>query len=312
MLDTPLASFAFNLFLPVLSVAIPISWFLFQVKKLTSDEKSNSRAPFSEKLIRPAGESLRLQIDELRSCFSDHFFDLAFFLLTPAIVAIALSSANWLIALSATILAAGICFIFIRKKWESIICLKTEIQNHQLGFHAERVVASELEPLRAAGYQVFHDIVDDTQFEGGEKTFNIDHILVGPEGVFIIETKGKSKVTPSPTSTLKEHELIFDGSELLFPNGVKTKQPITQAKRNADYVEKWLSSSVVGKLPCRAIVAYPGLYVKARNGQLSGVQSAKGLANRIPSLGRGRKLTPHEVTAIAARIKDRCRNVDSF
>ena len=311
MIEDTLTGLLFKVILTLLFVAVPIVWLLLKIKKLTKEENQNSRSPFSEKLLRPAGESLRLRIDEINSKLWDQILELVLLLFYPALVIIFLPKMNWSASLSVILIAAIICGIFTRKKWQAIVNIKDELRKYELGFHAERVVASELEQLRAVGYQVFHDIIDDSR-PGGEKTnYNIDHIVVGPQGVFVIETKGKRKATPLPTSTLKEHQLAFDGKQLSFPNGTVTEQPIQQAKQNAQFVEKWLATSVSGELPCRAIVAYPGWFVKNKDGKINGVQPAKGLAKRIPSLGRGRQLEPHEVSALAARIEDKSRDVDS-
>jgi hypothetical protein len=54
------------------------------------------------------------------------------------------------------------------------------------GAHAEEVVAEKLTNL-PDGYHVFHDI----SFDG----FNIDHVVVGPGGIFLVETKShKGKI----------------------------------------------------------------------------------------------------------------------
>ena len=52
------------------------------------------------------------------------------------------------------------------------------------GERGERLVAEQLEELRTNGFRCFHDIVRDG--------FNIDHVVVGPAGVFVVETKFRS------------------------------------------------------------------------------------------------------------------------
>jgi nuclease-like protein len=52
------------------------------------------------------------------------------------------------------------------------------------GERGERHVAEVLEELRSDGYKPIHDIVGNG--------FNVDHVLVGPAGVFAIETKYRS------------------------------------------------------------------------------------------------------------------------
>ena len=48
------------------------------------------------------------------------------------------------------------------------------------------MVAGKLDPLREDGYRIFHG------FPGGPN-WNIDHIAIGPGGLFVIETKVRSK-----------------------------------------------------------------------------------------------------------------------
>jgi len=55
---------------------------------------------------------------------------------------------------------------------------------HQ-GIEGERAVGQFLERLREDGYHVFHDLTGDG--------FNIDHVLIGPAGIFTIETRTWSK-----------------------------------------------------------------------------------------------------------------------
>jgi hypothetical protein len=55
------------------------------------------------------------------------------------------------------------------------------------GIEGEKAVGQFLERLREQRYQVFHDLVGDG--------FNVDHVLIGPAGVFTIETKTSSPST---------------------------------------------------------------------------------------------------------------------
>jgi hypothetical protein len=56
--------------------------------------------------------------------------------------------------------------------------------NAKVGFVAERSVGEALNALRAEGYVVMHDV--EQQWEG-----NIDHIVSGPTGAYMIETKAR-------------------------------------------------------------------------------------------------------------------------
>lgn len=61
--------------------------------------------------------------------------------------------------------------------WRNIPKLRSLRQ----AMEGERVVGQFLERLRQHGFQVFHDVVGDG--------FNVDHVLIGPPGVFTVETK---------------------------------------------------------------------------------------------------------------------------
>jgi hypothetical protein len=50
--------------------------------------------------------------------------------------------------------------------------------------------------------------------------------------------------------------------------------------------------------------------IKSTDRKTSGVQSAKKIAQRIPALGRGRRLSENEVRVIADRIEAQCRNLE--
>lgn len=291
-------------------VTVPVFWFDQKVKTMLKTENEGKRSPFSEKLLRPPGESLRIKIDELRTSYWENFFDLLPILFGPALTFLILSWTGPLISSIAVLSAILVCFFFALKKWQTLADIRADLQNYRLGFDGERVVASELEPLAAQGYRVFHDFIDDTK-PGGEATnFNIDHIAVGPEGVFVFETKAKRKTTALTDPKLSEHELSFDGKTIKFPDGSFTTEPIEQAQRNAKELKIWLKSSGITDIDYRPIVVYPGWFVK--EGLRTGVQPAKGIANRIPKMGRGRTLSPSEVTALAARIEDKCRNVEGI
>ena len=78
--------------------------------------------------------------------------------------------------------------------------LRPRLRALRLGMEGERAVGQFLERLREQGYQVFHDL----QGEG----FNVDHVCIGPAGVFTIETKTWSKPRHG------EARIRYDGEKL--------------------------------------------------------------------------------------------------
>jgi len=74
------------------------------------------------------------------------------------------------------------------------------------GFDGERYVGEALTPLVAQGFEIYHDV----PFEG----FNIDHVPVGPPGIFAVETKTRRK----PGEQIVAFEVTFTNGKILALN----------------------------------------------------------------------------------------------
>jgi hypothetical protein len=110
-----------------------------------------------------------------------------------------------------------------------------------------------LSQLIGAGYSVYHDV----PFEG----WNIDHVLVGPAGVFSIETKTRRK--PLDSAGGKQFQVVFTGKELQWPR-FTDGESVAQAVRNGRQLSQWLGSAVgepVGVIP---VLTVPGRMVERR------------------------------------------------
>ena len=101
------------------------------------------------------------------------------------------------------------------------------------GERGELIVAQAIEhDLIPNGYVVFHDV----QLKDGKHRFNIDHLLIGPNGVFAIETKNYSKPKRG------EVKVTYDGKCVRW-NGVahkddETRQAIAIAMAAKDLIFK--------------------------------------------------------------------------
>lgn len=72
---------------------------------------------------------------------------------------------------------------------------------------------------------MFHDVVGDG--------FNVDHILIGPAGVFTVETKTHSK--PKGNS-----QIVFDGETIRIDGFEPDRDPGCRLKRKqAGYEDCW-------------------------------------------------------------------------
>jgi hypothetical protein len=62
------------------------------------------------------------------------------------------------------------------------------IENWRTGFEGERRTARALAPLRRRGYVLLHDLPDRRTSQQNHKG-NIDHVVVSPAGVFLLDSK---------------------------------------------------------------------------------------------------------------------------
>lgn len=123
-------------------------------------------------------------------------------------------------------------------------------KNIHQGLEGERFVGQCLESLRSSGYKVFHDIAEDG--------FNIDHVLVGPTGVYAIETKTISK----PVG--REAEVVYDAQRILVDGRTPDRDPLKQACANADRIRDILRERTGQKAFVRPVVLYPGWYIRKK------------------------------------------------
>jgi hypothetical protein len=79
---------------------------------------------------------------------------------------------------SSVLLTVALILWNVPDKWGN------ELDRWRLGARAEQAIGELLDELRGEGFIVMHDI--EQEFEG-----NIDHLVSGPTGVFMIESKAK-------------------------------------------------------------------------------------------------------------------------
>jgi hypothetical protein len=104
-----------------------------------------------------------------------------------------------------------------------------------------------LEELRAKGCTVFHDIVSDN--------FNIDHVIVSPQGVFAVETK-TYKIGRGG------NHIKFDGQKITIQGSKPDDKPIQQAILNSKRISEILDESSGKLFPVRPIVLFPGWFIE--------------------------------------------------
>jgi hypothetical protein len=177
-----------------------------------------------------------------------------------------------------------------------------ERKNRALGWFGERCVADCLEPLKAQGWRIFHDVPQSR----GSRCWNIDHVAIGPQGIFAIETKARRKVSPDELKA--DYKVAFDGHRLIWPKG-PDEQPIEQAKSNAQSLAEYLRSTLREPMDVQWMVTLPGWWVTEPS--TGPVQVCN--ARRLPYALTQRRpvvLSPQQVDRVAACLDPVCRNVE--
>ena len=188
-----------------------------------------------------------------------------------------------------TVLAAAVVIF-------SVISIRTLFRRAKrlgLGIRGEKAVGQMLERLRADGYQVFHDILG----EG----FNIDHVIVGPQGTFTIETKTISK--PARGSV----EVVFDGEKITVNGWTPDRNPVTQALAQSKWLHDMLQSSTGRSFWVQPAVVYPGWFVRETI-QESRVWVLNPDRLRKKIQAQQQHLKPEDIALIADRIGSYVRN----
>lgn len=260
---------------------------------------SKRRNPLTSGLLRGPGHTLRESLDELR-------FDMVAYM--------SVSSATPLLA-AAMYLAFGEFGAGPRPHWAvfaaiglggflfgaaKVVRLVEQARNLRLGLEAESAVGEELNLLMSEGFRVFHDVP-------GDKDFNVDHVVVGPTGVFAVETKGRAKLSKKGDKSAYTVELRDD--RLHFPDWTGT-EPLEQANRNAEWVRKWLSSAVGEPVTVKPVLVFPGWMVERKGKSEVAVISGKECRRYFPN-ARSSALSPKLIQQISHQLDARCRDVEA-
>ena len=191
-------------------------------------------------------------------------------------------SPGWLTAFAITAIA------WAALKWRRT---KPKVNQIRLGKEGERAVGQLLERLRSEGFEIFHDL-------GGDG-YNIDHLIIGPPGVFVIETKTHSK----PRG--KDVTVTFDGSQILVDGRAPDRDPIAQVHAGAREIRDLFDRSTALKPFVKPVVLFPGWFVESSLRNEVWVLNA----NALPSLllQEPRRLGQADISQLAAAVDTRLR-----
>jgi hypothetical protein len=273
---------------------VPVGFILFVQQR----QRKQKRSPLSRDLLRSPGQSLRKRLDELNW---DMAGNLIFLPMIPLMIYSIHLTQTYVLGRPESILRISISVAAGVLAW-SFVFFRTYKSAHtiwklRLGYEAELAMGQELDQLMRKGAVVFHDM----PAEG----FNIDHALVAPNGVFAIETKGRSK--PNRNRGKGDANVIYDGKALNFPTWTES-QPLEQARSQAKWLSKWLSSAVGEPVSVKPVLALPGWFVD-RKGR-SDVMVISGRESYSILSTRHETLSPSLIQRIEHQMDQRCRDVE--
>lgn len=194
--------------------------------------------------LRVPGQSASEQLDDV---VSDHI--LGPFMI--ALFAVVMAGMEWWRFYAETkpnpivysvVAVAGVVYAAFK-----ISLTRKHIRQLKLGRDGERAVAQQLEWLRRENYFVFHDVPNGDA--------NVDHLLIGPKGIFTIETKTLSKPERGECKIA-----VVDG--VIRANGrTLDRDPLVQAKAQAGWLRAFLAEHQF-TAPVWPVVLFPGWFVE--------------------------------------------------
>jgi hypothetical protein len=209
--------------------------------------KEEKKSPIEEKPQRYPAQSLDEKIDDFIGEKSFTYIVAPAFFIMIAVI-------SWISYFDKTIphpiFFTTIAIVMTGWSIYKIIKARKELKSLKQGRDGEREVGMNLELLREQGLKVFHDI------QG--KDFNLDHVLVGTQGIFVIETKTYSKPLKG------ECKVVYDGEKLSYNGTFESDKPLIQARAGALWLKNQLKDSTGRDFNVHPIVVFPGWFTESK------------------------------------------------
>jgi hypothetical protein len=222
--------------------------------------KQGIRMPFAPdfRLLRVAGEQQLKEVAKLDEDFTRMWLGAA---VVPCGVALLLLAAVsglsgwWMWSVVGVTLAAFLAALGLALRW--FVTQLRDRGERYLSYFGERVVAECLEPMKSRGWRIFYDVPCET----GREKFNIDHVAVGPGGVFAVETRTQRR--NGAREGRDDYKVFFDGEQLNWPWG-EDQDGTDEAIKSAQWLQQWLEKTTGQKIGVVPVLALPGWYVEAK------------------------------------------------
>ncbi len=236
----------FSAALPALIPIALLFWLIFQEKKKRETE---SKHPFREKVFRLPGEFASKKARELAEKGEEKLYAVFIYSIFAFLLILwgSLTPATIAVTLALVFLISALAMRSLHKHY-------AQSRNWRLGALGERVIGDQLmREFLPLGFKVYHDIQQSRGFD--DRKFNYDHILLDHRGVFLIETKTRSKKRGNEAFLEK---ISANGNRINFPNEKFDTQIIPQLEKTAEELSEKLSKTVETSIPVYPILVYPG------------------------------------------------------
>jgi hypothetical protein len=169
---------------------------------------------------------------------------------------------------------------------------------HRLSIELEgkRAVAQRLDDVLSVEFHMFHDL------PVGEGC--IDHVVVGPTGIFAVETRTCSELFRDHTDA--EYSVTVEGNKLCFSNGSEfAERPyLPDAHRKAKRLQVWLAVETGELVRVQPVVVLPACRIdRQREGEVPVLEETE-----LDRMVKGpRVLQPTVIHRIARGLESRSR-----
>jgi len=273
----------------LISLCVPLV-----IAKRIRHQRKNRRSPLTSQMLRAPGESISQRIEVLNEDINLYF---SFSGIAPLLSYSMFLSTKY----DVNAQPSPIPFVLLAVFFLFLFGFKLNIafrqrHNECLGLDCERAVGEELNQLMLDGCRVYHDFQADK--------FNIDHIVIGENGVIAIETKGRAK--PDRGRGQEDVKVVYDGQTLQFPTW-REQEPLEQAKRQAAWLSNWLTKAVGEQITVKPALALPGWFVDRKKPDFL-IFSGKN-PQFITKIKTVSPLSSEMIQRVAHQIEQRCRDV---
>jgi hypothetical protein len=258
------------------------------------------RNPLARNLLRIAGQSRLEKIDDLR-------WDVAAYMgigMLPAPIMLAVYLEGWASeggppSWPLTLLCLAVFLLFQAWAVGKLLHALAVLRRMRLAHQAEVATGQELNEVARLGYRVFHDL----PFDNGR--YDVDHVVVGPGGVFVIESKGRAHGAHGAHGGWT---LRYDGESLEFP-GWEERKPLLQAVALANRAQAWLSLVTGEAVRAHPVLVFPGWNVQRTSAEGITVLGGGELRGYFAGLEPDPKMTDKLVQRVAYELELRCRDL---